>query len=410
MKDTRRYQKRVLVTDGNNRAALAITRSLGRHQYTVFVASESESSLAGASKYCQKCFTYTNPDFNSIQFQEDILEIVRLQKIDILIPAAETTTLQCLKLKDKLQHECKLPFQKFTAVDLAASKLEVLKIAQELNIPIPDTYFMETKKDIREAFAFCKKQQYPIVIKTSRSRLENNNKNINLRAQYASNEKDVFEIIDQYPDEAFPILIQKRINGPGVGLFACLDNGYPIATFSHKRIREKPPSGGVSVLRKSYPINPTIRKNAINLLTKIKWSGVAMVEFKKDEKSDDFKLMEINGRFWGSLQLAIDAGVDFPYIVAQIAEGKRVMPIQSYRLNVKTRWLMGDIDALLSIIFKNRKNLSLPPQFPSKWRYIIEFFKFDLKRENFEVLKGSDPGPFFHELRQWFKVLSRKQS
>ncbi len=79
-----------------------------------------------------------------------------------------------------------------------------------------------------------------------------------------------------------------------------------------------------------------------------------MVEFKEDQSSRVPLLMEVNGRFWGSLQLAIDAGIDFPWLLLQMAKGQHVnVPENSYRCGVKSRWLLGDLDHLLMRLFKS---------------------------------------------------------
>ena len=51
-------------------------------------------------------------------------------------------------------------------------------------------------------------------------------------------------------------------------------------------------------------------------LAHLGWEGVAMVEYRWDQETDKFFLMEMNLRFWGSLHLALYAGVDFPRMLA----------------------------------------------------------------------------------------------
>jgi len=115
--------------------------------------------------------------------------------------------------------------------------------------------------------------------------------------------------------------------------------------FAHKRLREKPPGGGVSVLSQSVSIDPAQQAIARQLLDTAKWHGVAMVEFKVSPDDTPY-LMEINTRFWGSLQLAIDAGVDFPAMLFQLACDKQTKPVTDYKIGIKLRWLLGDLDNL----------------------------------------------------------------
>lgn len=90
-------------------------------------------------------------------------------------------------------------------------------------------------------------------------------------------------------------------------------------------------------------MDEALYERTINLLDAFGWSGVAMVEYKVDERSGEPVLMEINGRFWGSLQLAVDAGVDFPRLLAEINLGGKPPRTRSYRF-VRSRWFWGDVD------------------------------------------------------------------
>jgi len=83
---------------------------------------------------------------------------------------------------------------------------------------------------------------------------------------------------------------------------------------------------------------------------------VAMAEFKINPNGGDVKLMEVNGRFWGSLPLAIKAGVDFPYLLYKCMVERENFSPPSYRLGVKQRWLIpGDILWLYSSIINDHR-------------------------------------------------------
>jgi len=396
---------RVLVTDGNNRAALAITRSLGKAGYTVFVAGKGKSNLAGFSRHCRRRLSYSDPDRWPERFREDIIRMVRQNRIDILMPAAEVTTCECMKVKEDLQGQCVVPFHSHRSVSRAASKYEVLQLAKKLSIPLPATYFLNRQNDVASAVRFGDQNGYPVVVKPSRSRADLDGAVIQGTTKYAHNGTALKHIIQKFNPAQYPLLIQERILGAGVGVFACFDRGEAVAYFSHRRIREKPPSGGVSVLRESFPVNANLRMQSERLLKTLQWHGVAMVEFKKDERRGDYKLMEVNGRFWGSLQLAIDAGVNFPLLLARIAMGQDVKAIENYDLNVRTRWLWGDIDALLARLFKPENRLHLPDNFSGKKQYLKAFFSPNRRDLNFEVLCWRDSMPWLFETMQWLRLL-----
>ena len=124
-----------------------------------------------------------------------------------------------------------------------------------------------------------------------------------------------------------------------------------------------------------------------------------MLEFKQDSRSGQFFLMEINGRFWGSLQLAIDAGASFPVLACDLALGRRPDRSPLYAIGVKSRWLLGDLDHLLLRLLKKDRDLHLAETAPPKLRVIADFLKFVEPNLRYDVLDVEDPRPFVHELR-----------
>lgn len=82
----------------------------------------------------------------------------------------------------------------------------------------------------------------------------------------------------------------------------------------HRRIREVPPS---SAAESTY--NSELLKLGRKILELLNWHGVAMVEFRRDSATGEFKLIEINPKFWGTLDLAIAAEIDFPHLAVQMA-------------------------------------------------------------------------------------------
>jgi len=202
-----------------------------------------------------------------------------------------------------------------------------------------------------------------------------------------------------------PSLIQERIVGPGVGVFVLFDRGTLVADFAHRRLREKPPAGGASVLSESAPVDARLRDQAIRLLGPIGWHGVAMMEYKQDHRTGEFFLMEVNGRFWGSLQLAITAGVDFPFLASQLATGQRPEAPRPYTVGVKNRWLCGDVDHLLLRLCRSERSLQLPPGAPSRWRALADFLKFAEPGLHYDVDARDDPRPSMYELRRYAGAL-----
>lgn len=387
---------RVLVTDSDNRSALAATRSLGRAGYEVLVMGEREASIAAASRYCSRFLPCPSPIDAPDKFLAAVLAACREQDVQLLLPMTEVTTLLLTRARAQLPAGCVLPFADEATLQRASDKADMVALADSLKVPTPASIRLDTASQLDGAAPL----PYPVVIKPGRSRVLTDKGWLSTGVTYANNESELRATLAALPPQVYPVLLQERIQGPGEGFFALYAHGKPVAFFAHRRLREKPPSGGVSVLRESAEIAADTQAYGTALLGALHWHGVAMVEFKRCENSRRLYLMEINARFWGSLQLAIDSGVDFPLLLAKIAAGETPSPVH-HRVGVRSRWLLGDLDVLVKVLTKPRASLNLPSNFPSRGRLLWEFLQFWRKDQRDEIWQSDDRKPGWFELKKW---------
>jgi predicted ATP-grasp superfamily ATP-dependent carboligase len=395
---------KAFVTDGDERPALAITRSLGRRGVSVLVGEEHPVSLASSSKYCVRHVTYPSPYRDPEAFRHFLIGFIKREKVDVIVPVTDVTTHSISLNQEELKGHSAIAAPPFGAFEFVANKWGLLQHAAKCGIPIPRTDFVDGITGLKDQ---VDQLEYPAVVKPVRSRILTNRGWLRASVHYAHSKLDLWRLYHENEYLASsPSLIQERIAGPGMGIFVLFDHGRLVAGFGHRRLREKPPSGGVSVLRESVPLDPHLRDHALRLLAPLGWHGVAMMEYKQDRRTGKLFLMEVNGRFWGSLQLAIDAGVDFPYLLHQLALGHRLEVPQVYRVGVKSRWLLGDLDHLLLRLFKANRDLHLPDSAPSKLRTLSNFLKLVEPGLRYEVVDHKDLRPFLYELYQYVKALS----
>jgi predicted ATP-grasp superfamily ATP-dependent carboligase len=139
---------------------------------------------------------------------------------------------------------------------------------------------------------------------------------------------------------------------------------------------------------------------AAKLLGAADWTGPAMVEFRVSDAGTPY-LMEVNGRFWGSLQLAIDCGVDFPWLLYRITRNLPLTPPQPYITGKRLRWLLGDLDSLLIRLRQDRES----PRGAARVLAAFARSCVDLSCRQ-EILRLSDPRPGVRELAQWLSALA----
>jgi hypothetical protein len=129
---------------------------------------------------------------------------------------------------------------------------------------------------------------------------------------------------------------------------------------------------------------------------------VAMIEFKEEAPGGAPQVLEINGRFWGSLQLAIDAGVDFPWLLARLARGEEAFAPPAYREGLRLRWEWGEVDHCLARL----RRLGAVSSFPLLLRAglrALGTLLVPVPGDRSEVLRLQDPLPFILESLNWFR-------
>ena len=204
---------------------------------------------------------------------------------------------------------CRLPVASADAVARAADKVEIMRTATRLGVPIPGTTSISRRARPRRPRA--RRLSWPIVIKPRRSRLRTPAGWVSCSVGYAAT-----------PDELAPGAspCRPRLPADPAGTHRGPWRRRVRLLQSRRAGRALQPSTAArasAVGRRQRPLGERRRfrqapAHRAAPARRDRWHGVAMVEFKRDERDDTPRLMEINGRFWGSLQLAIDAGVDFP--------------------------------------------------------------------------------------------------
>jgi predicted ATP-grasp superfamily ATP-dependent carboligase len=364
----------------------------------VTIADENGGGLAGASRYCQRTVRVPSPARSGDAFVSAIREEVSRGRHNVVIPADDITLSLVSKARSQFDGLAALPFPDFETVRMAHDKAALAALASEKGIPIPKTVVMRDPDDLEGAIRHV---GLPAVVKARMSRFPLGGQWRDGGAvRYVGTASELAEAVRAVRERVPCPLVQEHIPGEGRGIFVLMSRGRLRAAFAHRRIREKPPSGGVSVLSESVALDPQLLTYAERLLEALKWHGVAMLEFKRDGRDGVTKLLEINGRFWGSLQLAVDSGVDFPYLLYRLAVDGDIDPVFTYRVGVRLRWWLGDLDWLLLRLRGNggpaRRLEAIP-----------EFLRPAGRMTKHEVYRSDDPAPAITEFSQYLSAALR---
>jgi len=383
-----------IVLDGNQRSALATVRSLGRRGIPVAVAEAEPRPLAASSKYCKTALECPDPAQSPDAYVQWLHDLNVKNSGAVLMPMTDVTTPLVMRALPRLT-QLKTALPSLSAYETASDKFRLHELAQRVGVRVPATRLVSrsTASTVQpEDFRF------PVVVKPRQSAMRLESGTVKRGVSYAFSASELKEIIDRsLLDESDELLLQEYVTGRGAGVFGLFAHGEPQFFFAHRRIRERPPSGGVSVLSESVSLPEEGIEAAKRLLAPLNWHGVAMIEFKVDEQGR-YWLIEINARLWGSLQLAVDSGADFPWFLYQLATAGKTSATQHYAVGRKLRWWLGDLDSLY-LGLRGRDSLA------RKLRALAQFALPWQPGLRYEFLRWSDPLPALAALRQYTQAL-----
>jgi|WetSurMetagenome_2_1015567.scaffolds.fasta_scaffold00030_66 predicted ATP-grasp superfamily ATP-dependent carboligase len=378
---------KVLILDGMWNKTLAAVRSFGRRGFHVTVGEKTRLASALFSRYCSKSLIYSSPSESPGAFLDELERELESGCYDVVFPMEWTTQtlLTGPENRKRFERYSRIPFADSALAQSVNDKAQLLRYAKDHGVDMPETYFVE---DPEELYGTACKMKYPAVIKP---RISSGSRGM----VYVGNEEELLRnyaaVHKRYP---FP-LVQEYIPGDGevYGVGALLNFQSKVrASFVYRRIRSYPVAGGPSTLRESVK-REDLQNIAGSLLRSLNWTGVAHVEFKIDSRDGRPKLLEINPRFWGSLALAVESGVDFPFLLYKLAMEGDVEQVCEYKTGIRLRWLIpGDI---LHYIHN-----------PQRFRMEPGFFDFRVKDD---IMSMHDPLPTLGRILSAFTLLSDRE-
>ena len=395
-----------LVTGAEEHQGLAVIRGLGMAGVPVVACGSTRGSLGFWSRFATARRVYTSPFTDQQRFVADVLEIARASGANLIVPSVESTLVVLDAHRAAIEEQCPLAAPCSDVLEVALDKLRTLQLAERLGVPVPRTAHGASREAILDA---ARNLRFPVAIKPRGHSLYAKTRNaLGFKVKYAATLDELGTALQSLdPRQGYP-LVQEYAPGTGICVSAVFDRGRPLVLFPYVRVREVPLTGGVSVLRRSLPLDERLARYVELLLGSVGWHGVAMVEFRYSARTDSYVLMEINGRFQASTALAIDAGLNLPYLVYALYTGRSLNGDQRYRVGVEERWLRGDLLSLLTALLGATAPSSVQdPErpLPSRVRLLRDFLRDFRPGMKYDEFKLSDPGPALIEAAELGRAL-----
>lgn len=356
----------VIVTDVRYRMSLPVIRSLGKCKIPVIATERTvcpkKAALGFFSKYTSKTAYISDVADSKDAFISDLRALSEAQdERPVIFPVGITSLLALCEFCDTVEEFADTALPPLDMIELANDKSRLIPFAEEIGIPVPETTFLKEGESVSE---LADRISFPAVIKLPKGEMlglapDERYKIVNNRDEFITKYNEFSKLDDC-------ILVQKYIIGDGYGVSAVFDkNSEPLEIFCHHRLREYPASGGPSCFCESVAL-PELADHAVKLLRALRWTGVAMVEFKGNPK-DGFYLMEINPRFWGSSALAPNSGCNISLALYRAARGDIAKPYSgftaNYKVNHKMRFLLQDLLSFPAYLKKSKTKLKFAVSF-----------------------------------------------
>jgi predicted ATP-grasp superfamily ATP-dependent carboligase len=376
---------RVLVTDAGRGCAIAVIRSLGRAGFDVVAADHDPRSPGFRSRYATRSLVMPDPTADPAAAIDALHSEAMTGRIDLIVPVSDEVLLPLSVVRERFAGLCALAVPERDALARVVDKGATIELARELDVPVPRTVRVATAA---QACVMAPWLGWPVALKPVASRVVRAGGVERFEVAYAGGLREVGARMASFEGRC-DVLVQEHCAGEGVGVELLMDRGRTLMAFQHRRLHEVPITGGASSLREGVALDGELLAYAQRLLEALHWTGLAMVEFRVGE--DGPVLMEVNGRIWGSLPLAIKSGVDFPVALAELYLGRRRTAPGAPIVGVRSRNLGLELVWIATVLRRHRRYPYLTA--PRRREGVVAALRLLSPRDGFDVLSRDDPAP-----------------
>jgi protein-tyrosine-phosphatase/predicted ATP-grasp superfamily ATP-dependent carboligase len=386
-------RRKALVLGDDPRTLLGVIRSLGRGGVEVHIGWQPPDSPVARSRYVHRAHAIPPFSADDAAWKAAMVELMRRESFDLVIPCSDPTQIPLQMHRAELERLGRIYLLKDDVFRVVSDKHRVNDLARAAGVYLPRERLV---RDLADAGVIRDTFRLPVVLKPRTS-----------YDPYTIGQRQQVHKVYHWPEfnkrlgvmlEQGPVAVQENFIGHGVGVEFLLKDGEPLLEFQHERLHE-PLMGGGSSYRKGAKVAPPLRAAALAILGPLKYTGVAMVEFKVNRATGEWVFIEVNGRFWGSLPLAIASGADFPLALFEmLVHGRAAFPRQ-YRAGLCCRYWAGDCDWLIANLRADRNDPTLATR-PLSALAVETVANVLLLRERSDTLTLDDPWPALAECRR----------
>jgi D-aspartate ligase len=377
---------------GGDHPGLAIARSLGRRGIPVYIIDD-QYCVSSFSRYATKVIRVESI-LDERKTVDAVLEVGRRYNLRdwVLFPTRDENVAAFSRYRNELAAFFRVTTGDWNSVEWAWDKKKTYELAERLDIPCPKTFNPRSLDELPDLYSRLPLAIKPAVKENFFYATGAKAWRVNTPEQLRSMYEKAINLIR--PEE---ILIQEIVPGDGNEQYsycAFVRNGAPFSVLTARRARQHPREFGRAASYVETIDAPEIEHLSERFLKAIRYHGIVEIEFKRDPRNGEYKLLDVNARPWGFHAIGPAAGIDFAYLAYADQMG---LPIEPVRAAAGVGWLrlVSDIPTALSDIL--HRTLSLRT-----------YFKSLLATRTESVFNWSDPVPLFAEFVMLPYIVAKK--
>lgn len=388
--DERTSRNSVVVPAVNSASSSCFLRSLAKHGVHTIAASEMESPPAFSSRYADE--THRIPSFKDdvVAYKDGLLSLAKREDVRAIATFREMDVYVLSKFAEEFGEHVEPLWPEIGSLRIAHDRKRLVEAAEEAGVGAPETQLLSETDDWDDEQIV--KDRYAVLTGDYIDSYAEDQYGLPGGTTYLEPGKEPDREALQKKAGHDPI-VQEHVSGDEYAVWALYDHGEPVATCLKHQVRGFQYEGGTSVCRETVEV-PGLEEAGTKLLDHLDWHGPASVQMIRDDETGEFRLLEINPRFWVSLSCAVRAGLDFPYYFWRMANGEKLRTTDEYEVGVATHLLRGELVHLHSVLRGTNPYVE-PPSFRERaW----EVAKSCFDQPNFDYLTLDDPGPFVRDV------------
>jgi predicted ATP-grasp superfamily ATP-dependent carboligase len=335
----------ILLADDSHYIALATARALRAANYAPWLAVHESGTHAASSRATAGTVRVPDPSLDSEGFVRELAAAAAQLSAAAVLPTGVDHHLLILAEREDDFPGIRLGTPSRESVERATDKALLPELATSAGLRTPPT-----KKVVRGDSGAVGTFGFPAIVKPLRSRIRKlDGKATRYTSRLTSRyvwAKQVQEALDDLPGGVG--LIQPYIPGTLVSVSGVSWKGELVCALHQASIRIWPVPAGGSSYAVTIPPDAELEQGVARLLRVICWSGIFQAQFIRDPHGEHY-LIDLNPRVYGSLALAVAAGLNLPGIWVDLLLGRRPY-VEGYRIGVRFRHEGKDVRALAQML------------------------------------------------------------